>query len=150
MSHEKHIPNPGLYKKGILNLLELESTVLQSLCTGASGAIVTFLGITKSKGEDKDVNLLEIEAYEEYADLQIKRICEEIKEKYGLDFVGIWHLAGSFSPGEPLVLVVIAGRSRSEVFHALEEAVKRYKTEPPIFKKEVYIDGTHKWIGHPL
>lgn len=149
MENKGELAEPGLYRKGTLDLVRLASDVTQRLCDGKPGAISTFLGVVKSEGEaGKTVSSLEIEAYEEYAGLQIKRICEDIREKYGLDFVGIWHLAGSFIPGEPLVLVVIAGRSRKEVFPALEEAVRRYKTEPPLFKKEVYADGTHKWIGH--
>ena len=43
-------------------------------------------------------------------------------------------------------MVAVAGRSRKEVYPALREAVERYKHEPALFKKEVYVDGTYSWI----
>ena len=65
-----------------------------------------------------------------------------------MSFVRIYHLMGEFMVGEPLVFVVVGGRTRRNVFSALQEAVERYKREPALFKKEVYVDGSHEWISH--
>ena len=138
----------GIYSKGSLNILlifkEISSTLPEDV-----GAVATFLGVTKGVGVgDRRVNRLEMESYEEHANEIIRRICEEVRVKYKLSFVKIYHLVGEFKVGEPIVFVVVAGRSRDGVFSALREAVERYKTEPALFKKEVYIDGTHAWISH--
>lgn len=147
-SEKKSLPLPGVYKKEELDLWGLLSKMQNMFSEGNSGAVVSFLGIVKSiGGNGKRVEYLEIEAYERHANPVIQAICEETKKKFNLEFVGIWHLKGSFRVGEPLVLVIIAGRSRDEVFSALEEAVNRYKTEPALFKKEVYEDGTYAWLG---
>ncbi|MEM3401525.1 MAG: molybdenum cofactor biosynthesis protein MoaE [Nitrososphaerota archaeon] len=145
---KKGLPSPGVYKKEELDLWKLLPSMQDMFSDGGSGAVVSFLGIVKSIGNnDKRVEYLEIEAYDRHANPVIQAICEETKEKFNLEFVGIWHLKGSFKVGEPLVLVVIAGKSREEVFPALEEAVRRYKTEPALFKKEVYEDGTYAWLS---
>ena len=113
------------------------------------GAVSTFLGVTKSGGlGGKEVTTLEIESYVEHANKAVQRIGKEVEEKYGLSLVRIYHLIGEFKVGDPIVLVVAAGQSRSGVFSALQEAVERYKTEPALFKKEVYLDGSHRWISH--
>ncbi|MCL7387803.1 MAG: molybdenum cofactor biosynthesis protein MoaE [Thaumarchaeota archaeon] len=148
---KKGLPAPGVYGKEELDLWKLLSRMQDALVGGSSGAVASFLGIVKSIGSNgKRVEHLEIEAYDRHANPTIQRICEETREKFGLEFVGIWHLKGRFKVGEPLVLVVVAGKSRKEVFQALEEAVNRYKTEPALFKKEAYEDGTYAWLdaGH--
>ncbi len=88
-----------------------------------------------------------IEAYEDNANAEIERICREVKEAHGVDFVGIWHLEGTFRPGEPVVLVAVTGPHRDRVFEALRESVERYKREPAIFKKEVFKGGGGWWVS---
>ncbi|MCS7136327.1 MAG: molybdenum cofactor biosynthesis protein MoaE [Nitrososphaerota archaeon] len=144
---KKSLPSPGVYEKEELDLWKLIPKVQDVLSSGGSGAVASFLGIVKSVGSNgKKVEYLEIEAYDRHANPTIQAICEETKKKFDLEFVGIWHLKGKFKVGEPLVLVVVAGKSRKEVFQALEEAVNRYKTEPALFKKEAYENGTYKWF----
>ena len=59
-----------------------------------------------------------------------------MRKKPGVTDVQIHHLLGEFSPGEDLVYVLVAGSHRQNIFPVLEQAVERYKTEAPIFKKE--------------
>lgn len=141
------LPTVGIYKKGALNLLEILGMIDTIYSTGRDGAVATYMGVARNISKDgKPVSYVEIEAYEENANIEISRICRELVEKYGLSFVGIWHLTGRFMPGELIVLVVVSGRRRNAVFEGIKEAIERYKTEPAIFKKEIYTDGTYKWI----
>ncbi|MCS7125416.1 MAG: molybdenum cofactor biosynthesis protein MoaE [Aigarchaeota archaeon] len=137
----------GVYEKDELDLSTLFQEFLNQSFNGEVGATLIFIGRVKSLSkENVKVSHLEIEAYKEYADRTISNICREVKEKYSLSYAGIWHLIGRFEVGEPLVVVLAAGRSREEVFNALRELVERYKKEPPLFKKEVYIDGSYSWL----
>lgn len=143
----RSVPASGVYEKGRLDLGDVINAVLGLVSDGSVGAVSFFLGITKKAGRgEKDVMLLEMESYVEHANKSLSKICEETKEKYGLTFVGIWHLIGRFELGEPIVLVAVAGASRDGVFQGLREAVERYKREPALFKKEVYVDGSYKWL----
>ena len=102
-----------------------------------AGAITLFIGVVREedkKGEK--VEKLELEAYEEKANQTLERICEDLRKKPGVTDVQIHHLLGEFAPGEDLVYVLVAGSHRQNIFPVLEEAVKRYKSEAPIFKKE--------------
>ncbi|MCS7145193.1 MAG: molybdenum cofactor biosynthesis protein MoaE [Nitrososphaerota archaeon] len=143
----RHLPRPGVYAAGELEIGRLLSNLSSLYESGAVGAVALFLGVARAEGSRvRRVAHLEIEAYEENANMEIEKICREVSEKHGASYVGIWHLHGRFRPGEPVVLVAVAARHRSEAFNALREAVERYKTEPALFKKEVYTDGTHAWI----
>lgn len=141
------LPSVGVYKKSEISLLEILGMLDIIYSTGKDGAVATYVGVARNTSRDgKPVSYVEIEAYEENANIEISKICRETTEKYSLSFVGIWHLVGRFTPGEPIVLVVISGGRRAAVLDALKEAINRYKTEPAIFKKEVYTDGTQRWI----
>lgn len=137
----------GVYEKRHIDLLGELSTALEAKLSGKVGAVMVFLGVAREEGESsKKVAKLVMESYEEHANKAIARICSEVKKKFKVSFVLIYHLLGEFRTGEPVVLVIVGGARREGVFSAIGEAVRRYKTEPALFKKEVYIDGTHEWI----
>jgi len=141
------LPPSGIYDKNSLNYNELMDIVF-ALAKGESGAIATYIGLVKSPGQkNREVKELVIETYPRYSDKMLLRICDELKEKYGLKLAVIYHYEGSFQVGETLVIVVVVGKSRTNVFPALEEAIHRYKTEPAIWKKEVYRGGKSKWVN---
>jgi molybdopterin synthase catalytic subunit len=139
---------PGVYPKREFNLLDVISGFLREVSPN-DGAVASFIGLVKGVSDlGKDVSEIEVESYVEHATPTIKRICEEVRAKYGVSRVLIYHLMGRFEVGEPLVLVLVSGRSRSGVFPALQEAVERYKREPALFKKEVFVDGESRWVSH--
>lgn len=143
----KHLPAPGVYDKDELSLTDLLSRLSSIYEAGQVGALALFMGVARAEGRlGRKVRSLEIEAYEENANFELKKICREVAERHGVSFVGVWHLQGKFRPGEPVVLVVVSGGHRAEVMDALQEAVERYKREPALFKKEVYEDGGHEWV----
>ncbi|OLS23050.1 MAG: Molybdopterin synthase catalytic subunit [Candidatus Heimdallarchaeota archaeon LC_2] len=112
------------------------------------GAITTFSGIVReiSDTEVKRVVQIEIEAWEERADESMKRIAEEIGKKFKLLGVRIVHIEGEIKLGEAIVFVVLASIHRKEAFDALEEIIHAYKTKSPVWKKEIYEDGSSNWI----
>ena len=96
-----------------------------------------FIGVVRGETEKGEkVEKLELEAYEEKANQTLAKICDDLRKKPGVTDVQIHHLLGEFSAGEDLVYVLVAGTHRQNIFPVLEEAVERYKSEAPIFKKE--------------
>lgn len=137
----------GVYQKGELDLLDELRGTLRSEISSDMGALMVFLGIARQEGKSKkQVVKLVMESYEEHANKAIAKICEEVEKKFKVSIVSIHHLLGEFRVGEPIVLVVVGGSRRKNVFLAIQEAVERYKTEPALFKKEVYLNGAHAWI----
>lgn len=138
----------GIYKKGEKELIKLIEHITNKKTIEKSGAITIFIGVARSKGrKDKEVKTLVMESYEEHANRTINQICKEVNKKFKTNFVTICHFIGEFETGEPIVFAAVGGKHRKESFLALEEAVERYKKEPALFKKEVYLDGTQKWMN---
>lgn len=137
----------GVYKKGEVDLLALIGDALVA-CKGEAGVAYYYLGIARSTSRfsAESVKKVIIEAYKDYADSALKKICSELLNKYGLVGCMLYHLEGEFNPGEPMVLLVVCSRHRKEGLSALEEAIERYKKEPTIWKKEIYASGAQKWI----
>lgn len=136
---------PGVYPKGSVDPYTLIASITDE--KGETGAILSFIGVVKARGVNgKRVSKVVMEAYDEVANRVISNICEELKAKYGLTGAYIYHFVGEFSVGEPLVVIVLCSDTRWKVYEAIKEAVQRYKTEPPIWKKEVYEDGSQQWI----
>jgi len=135
-----------IYSREEFNLRELISRFIDRNSDGNSGAIIIFIGKVKAGGRGGQVDRLCLEAYEEAANMELEEICREVRDKYGLNDVEIGHAVGEFRVGEDIVYVAIAARSRDKIYDALRDAIKGYKSRPPIFKREVYVDGSYKWI----
>lgn len=139
----------GIYDKDKVDIASVAKELFEAKLPEDIGAVVTFVGVTKRVGLDgKEVDRIEMESYEEHANKTIKNICRELEAKHSVSSVVIYHLVGRFKVGEPLVFVAVTARSRSQAIPALDEAIQRYKTEPALWKKEVYVDGTSRWISH--
>jgi len=135
----------GVYPKEGYDLMESIREFMGGIGRNV-GAVFIFVGVVRGESEyEKEVQSIEIEAYEEVAATSIRRICEEIERQFRVS-VAMHHLFGHFRVGEPMVFVAVGGRHRAEAIKALETAVARYKSEAPIFKKEVYADGSSRWI----
>ena len=143
----REIKKVGIDKKGTIFLQHLIDAVKDNPDIRKSGAIATFTGIVRGvTHEGKEVDKLELEAYDEIAEKSLIKICDELRNKPGIVDVLIHHLTGTFSVGEDMVYVVVAGASRKDVFQTLIEVVERYKHETAIWKKEYLKDGTSQWI----
>ena len=102
-----------------------------------AGAITLFIGVVREETKrGEKVEKLQLEAYEEKTNQTLAEICNDLRKKPGVTDVQIHHMLGEFSPGEDLVYVMVAGSHRQNIFPILQEAVERYKSEAPIFKKE--------------
>lgn len=133
----------GVHEKGTFSVSDLLSRIKENSNYEKVGAIALFIGVARGETlEGEKVQKLTLEAYEEKADEVLEKICDELARKPGIVDVQIHHLLGEFDVGEDLVYVSVAGSHRTEVFPVLREAVERYKSEAPIFKKERIVNST--------
>lgn len=142
----------GVYKKGELSLNDIFRDIRADKGYRNVGAIGVFVGVVRGKTlEGNEVRKLEVEAYEEKAELMLSRIRSDLIKRKGIADVRIYHNVGEFEPGEDLVYVIVVGAHRSSVFSVLRQAVERYKHEAPFFKKEYLVDKatgkeTTRWV----
>lgn len=145
--------NPtGVFKKGELSLDDILRNVREKSVYHKVGAIGVFVGVVRGATlEGEEVRKLEVEAYEEKAELALSQIHSDLIKEKGIADVRIYHNIGEFAPGDDLVYVVVSGEHRANVFNVLRQAVERYKHEAPFFKKEYLVDKvtgkeTSRWV----
>jgi molybdopterin synthase catalytic subunit len=127
----------GVHQKGTFSLSDMINNTKKEPNFKKTGAITLFIGVVREEAKKGEkVEKLELETYEEKANQTLEKICNDLRKKPGVTDVQIHHLLGEFSAGDDLVYVMVAGSHRQNIFPVLQEAVERYKSEAPIFKKE--------------
>ena len=111
-----------------------------------NGAVVTFLGTTRNDFQGRRVVTLEYEAFEEMAVKKLEEIRREIQAEFSIEDIAIAHRIGTVPIGEVSLVVAVASPHRVEAFQACHKAVDRLKETVPIWKKEVFEDGS-RWVA---
>ena len=126
---------------------ELEAQEYYNLCEDdGSGAIIQFIGVVRNNtNSPKPVKGLFYEAHIELAEQVIQQIILETIEKFHLQKAHCAHRIGELQVGEKAIIVTVAGAHREESFEACNYLVNRVKYEAPIWKKELFEDGTSEW-----
>jgi MoaE-MoaD fusion protein len=109
------------------------------------GAIVTFEGDVRAETKGRRVVRLEYEAYLPMAERTLSAIASAVEREHGVE-LAILHRVGHLSPGEPAVVIAAAAPHRTAAFRACEAAIEQLKHEVPIWKREVFEDGS-AWVG---
>ena len=120
--------------------------LIRAVATVEDGAIATFLGTARKYSEGKEVVELRYEAYWDMAEKVIAEILSEVPERFEGARAVAMHKVGLCPLGEASVAVVAASPHRGEAFTACRYVIDTLKAKAPIWKQEVYADGT-RWIG---
>jgi MoaE-MoaD fusion protein len=110
-----------------------------------AGAICTFTGVVRDSSRGRSVTHLDYEAYAEMATAQMRRIGDEIAERWPEARVAMAHRIGRLEIGEASVVVSVSCPHRAEAIAACKWGIDRLKESVPIWKKEHAADGTY-WI----
>jgi MoaE-MoaD fusion protein len=124
--------------------LSLEEVIAAVRAPGR-GAVVTFEGDVRGDTKGRKVVRLEYEAYRSMAERTLARLASEIEREHGAA-VAIAHRVGMLRPGEAAVVIACAAPHRTPAFRACEATIERLKREVPIWKREVFEDGS-VWVG---
>jgi molybdopterin synthase catalytic subunit len=113
-----------------------------------SGAVALFYGVVRNENLGRAVLYLEYDAYPKMAVKKMREVADEVLARYLITDIGILHRIGRLEIGETSLLVAVSSGHRKEAFEACHYAVDRIKQIVPIWKKEVWEDGS-AWIeGH--
>ncbi len=142
----KRPPLPGVrLQRERFNLDRAARAVRRPDC----GAVVLYVGTvrrTPAGGGRKRVVRLEYEAFDKMALAKLREVRAAAMEKFGARQLLLHHRVGKFAVGEDVVLCAAAAPHRSEAVGAVRFAIGEMKQTVPIWKKEVYADGSQKWV----
>jgi molybdopterin synthase catalytic subunit len=127
------------------------SAIIASASTPDCGGIGVFIGTVRTSAAapghpDTPVVRLDYEAHPSLAPERMRAIAEEAANKWTLECISAWHRTGSCDLGAPTVVVACGAAHRGDALQACRWMIDTIKTTVPIWKREVYADGS-SWIG---
>lgn len=129
--------------EGAIDVVALQAEVSHA----RHGAIALFLGVVReSSPTGKSVLHLEYEAFEGMAEREMEAIAADLERRWPGSSVAMVHRVGKLAIGEASVAIAVATPHRGAAFEACRYAIDRLKETVPIWKKEVFTDGT-EWVG---
>ena len=114
--------------------------------TPDSGCVVTYVGLIRDNSRGKPVLSVEYTDADSKAEARLGEIEKEIKHKWPVNEVVIYHRTGKLNVGDINLVVAVAAAHRVEGLEAVSYAVDRFKEKLPTAKKETYQDGS-VWTG---
>ena len=118
------------------------SMVRDSVSNAEAGAVLVFEGTTRNHHEGRTVVRLEYEAYAGMAEAQMMEIGREVATRWPDVRLSMVHRIGVVPVGEGSVVVATSAPHRDSAYAANRFAIDALKSSVPIWKKEVYADGS--------
>lgn len=134
--------------KGLVRLTEGPVSVdecLQAVRRPDCGAVALFLGTVRNRTGEMRVERLEYSAYERMALPMLEDLAKQVRERFPVAEVALWHRTGTLEPGEISVAVAVSSGHRREAFEAARWALDTLKETVPLWKKEI-VEGGAVWI----
>ena len=113
-----------------------------------AGAVCTFLGTVREMTGDRRTASLDYEAYPEMAEKKLAELEAEARRRWPIQEAALVHRVGPLALGEISVVVAVSCPHRNQAFEACRWLIDTIKEVVPIWKKEVWADGTQEWV-HP-
>jgi molybdopterin synthase catalytic subunit len=123
--------------------------VLAKVIVPEHGASITFVGTTREWTHGQRTVRLEYEAYAPMAVATMQQIGDEIGERWQGALCAISHRIGVVGLAETSVVIAVSSPHRDSCYEASRYAIERLKQIVPIWKKEIWEDGS-EWKGHQL
>jgi molybdopterin synthase catalytic subunit len=122
--------------------------VLDALGDAAGGGLTLFVGRVRDHDHGKDVTGLDYAAHPSALD-RMREVSERVAATHDVLAVAAVHRIGRLVIGDAAVIVAAVAEHRGEAFAASKELIDTLKAEVPIWKHQVFADGTDEWVGSP-
>ena len=146
--------SPDVVRPDVVRLVGLREApldvaeVVAALDDEAAGGLTLFIGRVRDHDGGRDVSGLEYSAHPS-ADAKLREVCERVAEQYDVHGIAAVHRVGTLAIGEAAVVVATTAAHRGEAFTASRALIDTLKAEVPIWKHQVFGDGTEEWVGSP-
>jgi molybdopterin synthase catalytic subunit len=121
----------------------------RSMLDRSSGAFCAYEGWVRDLNEGKSVQRLEYKGYAALAPRVAHQILAEAEAKYRLRDALIVHRTGLLEIGDIAVWVGVTAHHRGDTFLACRYIIDNVKYRLPVWKREMYTDGSAHWIENP-
>jgi molybdopterin synthase catalytic subunit len=120
--------------------------VFSAVGDGSAGGTALFVGTVRDHYGGKDVTRLGYSAHPT-AGQELRRVAEKVAAEYPVRALAAVHRVGDLVVGDLAVVVAVSCPHRAEAFAACRRLIDDLKHEVPIWKHQVFGDGSEEWVG---
>jgi len=113
-----------------------------------AGADVTFCGVVRDHDHGRVVKELEYTGYPA-AEAVLREVAEKISAEQGVIAVAVSHRVGALAIGDVALVAAVTAAHRQQAFDNCARLVEEVKIRLPIWKRQVFDDGTDEWVNCP-
>lgn len=114
----------------------------------AAGGTALFVGTVRDHDSGKAVARLGYTAHPT-AEQRMREVAESVVGRWPVTAVAAVHRVGDLALGDVAVVVAVSCPHRGEAFEAARALIDELKETVPIWKQQVFADGTQEWVGTP-
>jgi molybdopterin synthase catalytic subunit len=119
----------------------------------AAGAVALFVGVVRDHDAGRPVTSLGYSAHPT-AEAVLHQVVESVvaaqaHERGRIEAVAAVHRIGELAIGDVAVVVAVACGHRGLAFTVCQQLVDEIKSRVPIWKHQVFADGSDEWVGTP-
>lgn len=139
---------------GEVRLVALRETPLSldeahaAVSDASAGAVVLFVGAVRDHDEGHGVQALDYSAHPTAA-TALQQVAERAAKQSGVIGVAAVHRVGDLNVGDLAVIVAVSSAHRAEAFSAARWFIDELKATVPIWKHQLFDDGSQSWVGSP-
>ena len=111
-----------------------------------AGAVVSFSGNVRDHDHGRSVATLTYEGHPTAAAV-LQAVAEEIAGRFDVIALAVAHRVGPIAIGEAALVAAVATAHRGEAFAACQALVDLTKEKLPVWKHQVFTDGTDEWVN---
>jgi molybdopterin synthase catalytic subunit len=121
----------------------------RSSVPSAVGALVTFAGVVRNHDDGRAVVELEYVGHPTAADV-LAQVARDVTGRHpGAVTVRMAHRTGLLAIGDVALFAEVGAAHRGEAFALCAELVEEVKRVLPVWKRQVFTDGTDEWVNSP-
>ena len=113
-----------------------------------AGAVVTFQGVVRDHDQGRGVTLLEYEGHPS-AVAVLREVAGEVAADPDVYAVAVSHRIGTLAIGDVALVAAVCTAHRAAAFAACARLVDEVKARLPIWKRQVFVDGSEEWVNCP-
>lgn len=122
--------------------------VLAAVAHPRVGGVVTFLGVVRDHDDDKGVAGLDYSSHPSATDA-MRRLVDGTLQRAGVITAAAVHRTGSLQIGDLAVVLAVGAEHRGQAFEACRDLIDDLKATVPIWKHQLFDDGSEEWVGTP-
>jgi molybdopterin synthase catalytic subunit len=122
--------------------------VLAAVDDPAAGGIDLFIGTVRDTDGGKGVTGLGYSAHPSAA-ARMREVAEKVVADHDVVRLAAVHRVGDLAIGDLAVIVAVSCGHRGEAFAACKMLIDDIKASVPIWKHQLFTDGSTEWVGTP-